>query len=492
MGEIVDPQSTCGPEGCEVPQNDSSSQPNVRYDIAIIGSGSAAFATAISATRSGGSVIMIEEGLVGGTCVNVGCVPSKALLAAAEARHVSSSSHFPGITSSPASVEMKELIQGKGEIVEKLRREKYEDLSGVYGFEIVHGRARFVEEDLLEVDGRTMDADYYVIATGATTAVPPIHGISDVRYLTSTTAMELDHVPRHLVVIGGNAVGLEQSLLFSRLGAKVTVIEAFDRIAPFEEPEISASIREIFEEENISVITGAKVDSVENKGLEISVNVTSADGELTIEADEILIATGRRPNSFDLGLEKVGVKTGSKGEIVVNEELRTDNGRIFAAGDVTGHPQFVYVAGVHGSIIVENSLRKGSRKVDYRTLPRIIFTTPQIASVGLTEDQAKSQGFAVESRVLPLSAVPRAIVNRDTRGLVKMVAEVGSGRILGISMIADGAADSILAGVYAMEANFTVDQVANIWTPYLVMAEAIKLTAQSFTRDVAELSCCAV
>lgn len=462
-----------------------------RHDLAIVGAGSAAFATAISARRKDASVVMVEHATVGGTCVNAGCIPSKALLAAADARHVARDQRFPGITTSADVANMAALVGGKDAIVGALRHEKYEELTGLYGFEILHGHARFVAGPSLEVNGERIEADHFVIATGASPWVPPIPGLDETGYLTSTTAMELGAVPSSLVVIGGNAVGLEQGQLFARLGSAVTIVEALARIAPFEEPEVSEALTSIFFDEGIGVITGATVGKVVRENGEVVVSLDTSTGHEELRATAVLVATGRRPNTKDLGLDSVGVAVGSRGEVVVDGELRTANSRIWAAGDVTGHPQFVYVAGKHGGIVADNAIDGAHRRVDYRTLPRVTFTSPAVAAVGMTDEEANEQGLVCECRVLPLTQVPRAIVNRDTRGVAKIVAERESGRVLGIHLLAEGAGDAILAAIYALEAGFTVEQLATTWAPYLTMAEAIKLTAQSFTQDVAALSCCA-
>ncbi len=461
------------------------------YDLAIVGSGSAAFATAIEARRKEASVVMVEHGTVGGTCVNVGCIPSKALLAAAEARHVALDQHFPGIATSAAGVDMAALVDGKDAIVETLRREKYEDLAPRYGFDVLYGHARFVAGPAVEVNGARIEAEHYVVATGASPWAPPIPGLDDAGYLTSTSAMELDHVPRSLVVVGGNAVGLEQGQLFARLGSAVTIVEALPRIAPFEEPEISEALTGILTEEGITVRAGATIRKVVRENGEVLLSLETSSGFEELRAEAVLVATGRRPNTADLGLDTVGVTVGPRGEVVVTDELRTTNPRIFAGGDVTGHPQFVYVAGRHGGIVADNAVAGAHRCVDYHTLPRVTFTSPAVASVGMTDEEAHRAGFVCGCRVLPLTQVPRAVVNRDTRGVAKIVAERESGRLLGVHLLAEGAGDAILAAVYALEGGLTVEQVATAWTPYLTMAEAIKLTAQSFTRDIAALSCCA-
>jgi mercuric reductase len=460
----------------------------VAYDFAIIGSGGAGFAAAIAATTRGLSVVMIERSTIGGTCVNVGCIPSKALLAAAEARHVGAEERFPGIVASAGPTDMAALIGGKAELVDTLRKEKYEDLATEYGWGVCRGEARFVEGPALEVDGERIEADHYLVATGASPWVPPVPGLDEAGYLTSTTALELDHLPDSMIVVGGNYVGLELGQMFARLGSAVTLLEALPRLAAGEEPEISEVIEGVLADEGVEVWTSASLAKVSREGEKIVATV--ADGR-EVRAEAILMATGRRANTTGLGLDVVSVKVGPTGAVVVDDQLRTANPRIWAAGDVTGAPQFVYVAGSHGTMVVENAFEDAQRRVDYSHLPRVTFTSPNIAAVGLTDAEVGPAGLSCTCRVLPLSYVPRAIVNRDTRGVVKIVAEVGTGRVVGIHMIGANAGDAILAATYALEANMTVDQLAHTWAPYLTMAEGIKLAAQSFSTDVAKLSCCA-
>jgi mercuric reductase len=473
------------------------SQARSVYDLAIVGSGSAAFAAAIAARGRGAAVVMVEQCTVGGTCVNTGCVPSKALLAAAEARHVSLAAHrFPGIIAGAGPVDMAALIGGKDALVEQLRTEKYIELAAEYGWQIVRGTASFTDGPALEValdgDGvMRIEADRYLIATGSAPWAPPVPGLDEAGYLTSTTAMELDRLPESMVVVGGNAVGLEQAQLFARLGTQVIVVEALERLAPFEEPEVSTVIEDVFADEGIAVHTSTTITAVRRDGSGYTLTAAHAGQLVDLRAEQLLIATGRRPVTAGLGLEKVGVRTGERGEIVVDERLRTDNERIWAAGDVTGHPQFVYVAAAHGTLVADNAFSGTQRTLDYTALPRVTFTSPAIAAVGMTDAQATEQGIACACRTLPLEYVPRALADRDTRGLVKLVTEAGTGRVLGAHVIADGAGDVITAATYAITAGLTVDQLARTWAPYLTMSEALKLAAQTFTVDVAKLSCCA-
>jgi len=445
---------------------------------------------------------MMERSTVGGTCVNTGCVPSKALLAAAEARHVAldGSARFPGISTAAEPVDMRELINGKRSLVETMRSDKYVDLIGEYGWELLEGSATFAgtpEEPVLEITGPDgprsgVRAAHYLVATGSTPWAPPIEGLQDTDYLTLTTAMELEEVPESLLIFGGGYVALEQAQLFARLGSKVTVLVR-SRLASAEEPDASKSLMGVFADEGIRVVRRAAVTSVRTDPdtAEVIATATVAGGQEEFRASQLLVATGRRAVTKGLNLDTVGVKTGDHGEILVQNTLVSSNPRIWAAGDVTGHREFVYVAAAHGSIMVENAFNDAGSEVDYRHLPRVAFTTPALAAVGMTDREARDAGIRCECRTLPLEYVPRALVNRDTRGFIKIVADADTRRIVGITAVGKEAGDLAAAGVYILEAGMTVEQVANLWSPYLTIAEGIKIAAQSFTTDVSRLSCCA-
>ncbi|MHA7176903.1 mercury(II) reductase [Arthrobacter sp. Sr24] len=472
------------------------------FDLAIIGSGGGAFAAAIRATNLGKRVLMVERSTIGGTCVNTGCVPSKALLAAAEARHIAvdASGRFPGISTSSGPVDMPGLIDGKRSLVETMRSEKYVDLIADYGWELRQGNAVFAGsqgDPVLEITGtdgtqESLRAAHYLVATGSAPWAPLIEGLADVDYLTSTTAMELDEVPESLLVLGSGYVALEQAQLFARLGSKVTMLLR-SRLASAEEPEASRAMMGVFADEGIRVVRRATVSSVRTDpatgGILATATVSGAEQEFS--AAKLLVATGRRPVTEGLNLAVIGVTTGDHGEIMVNNRLNSSNERIWAAGDVTGHREFVYVAASHGSLVVENAFNNAGREVDYRHLPRVTFTSPALAAVGMTDKEANEAGIRCECRVLPLEYVPRALVNRDTRGFIKVLADADTGRILGITAVAKDAGELAAAGVYILEAGMTVEQVANLWSPYLTMAEGIKIAAQSFTTDISKLSCCA-
>ncbi len=461
------------------------------YDLVVVGAGSAAFAAAIKATEAGYKVALVEHGTLGGTCVNVGCVPSKALLRAGELAWAAGHHPFAGLSTSSGPVDLRALVAQKDELVGELRQMKYADLVSDYGFTVIPGHGRFVSPEVLEVDGRSLRARMYLVATGASPAVPSIPGLAEAGYLTSTSALELTEVPKRLVVIGANAIGLELGQFFLHVGSEVTFVDVAERIAPFEEPEVSDALASVLTSQGAAIHTGAQVLGVRRGEDHVEVTVSVDGHEIDLACDEVLVATGRRPNTEGLGLDAAGVTIDGRGALAVDDELRTTNPRIYGAGDVTGAPQFVYVSAYEGALAVDNALLGAGRTLDFTGLPRVIFTAPQVASAGLTETQAAAAGYEVETSVLPLSAVPRALVNHDTQGLVKLVAEARTGRLLGASVLAEGAGDVIQAAVLAIRHGITTSELAATFHPYLTMAEGLKLAAQTFTRDVEKLSCCA-
>ncbi len=447
------------------------------YDLVVLGSGGGAFAGAIRARDLGHRVLMVEEATIGGTCVNVGCIPSKSLL-------VSSLHHEerPDALARAVSV--------KAALVARLRQEKYIDLIDEYGIELRTGTARLTGPHSVEVEGEAISAGAILIASGARPAVPEIDGLADAGYLTSTSALEVTEPPRRLAVIGANAVGLELGQMFGNFGTEVTFISR-RAIAPRSEPEISQTIREVLDSQGHTVLEHATTQRVRQEDGEKVLEVQVGSELVEVRVDEILVATGRQPNIESLGLDAVGVDTDAGGAIIVDEHQRTSVASIYAAGDVTVQPQFVYVAAAGGATAAQNALEGDTGRLDFSNLPQIIFTSPQIALAGLTEEQAREQGFEVQTSILPLEAIPRALVNGNTTGLFKLIAEADTGRLLGASIIADAAGEVIQSAVLAIKAGMTIEELASTWAPYLTMAEGLKLAAQTFGRDVAKLSCCA-
>lgn len=464
---------------------------NYDYDLLIIGSGGSAFSAAIQAVSYGAKVAMVERGTIGGTCVNIGCVPSKTMLRAGEINRLAAHNPFQGLNTSAGPVDLGQLVGRKNELVGELRQHKYIDLIDEYGFDLIQGEARFVDPATVEVNGRQISARNFMISTGASPAVPNIPGLKDVGYLVSTTALELKKLPRRLAVIGSGYIAMELGQMFHNLGAEVTLMQRSARVLKSYDPEISETVTQALTEQGMHIITGATFNRVEQDGNIKRVYVTVDGREQVVEAEGLLVATGRKPNTEALNLAAAQVKLGDRGEVVVDEYLRTTNPNVYAAGDVTMGPQFVYVAAYEGWVVAENAVGGGNQKVDLAVVPGVTFTNPAIATVGLTEAQAKSNGYEVITSVLPLDAVPRALVNRETTGVFKLVADANTRKILGAHVMAENAGDVIYAGVLAVKFGLTIEDLRSTLTPYLTMAEGLKLATLTFDKDVSKLSCCA-
>ena len=463
---------------------------NGGYDLAVIGAGSAGFAAAIAAAERGARVALIGHGTIGGTCVNVGCVPSKTLIRAAESVHqAAAASRFGGIAGHVEITDWRATIAAKDELVAALRQAKYIDLLPMYntvGYR--EGRARLANGGVT-VDGREMRAGKVIITTGASAAVPAIAGIEDVPYLTSTTALDLDRLPRSLLVIGGGYVGAELAQMFARAGVHVTLV-CRSRLLPDAEPEIGEALTGYFRDEGITVVDGARYEHIARGRAGVALSLTKDGKTWRLDAEQVLVATGRRPNTGGLGLDEAGVETTANGGIRVDDRMRTSRAGTYAAGDVTGRDQFVYMAAYGARIAAENALDGDARRYDASAMPAVVFTDPQVASVGLTEGAARAQGIAARTSVLALEHLPRALAARDTRGLIKLVADQ-AGRLIGAHILAPEGADSIQTAVLAIKHGLTVGDLADTIFPYLTTVEGLKLAAQAFDKDLTKLSCCA-
>lgn len=463
------------------------------YDLLIIGGGSAAFAAAIKAAELGANVGIVEESTIGGTCVNVGCIPSKFLIRAAEIYHWASHPRFAGLKAAPLSLNWKELVDQKEKLVNSLRQSKYIHLLDVYPqISLIRGKARLAQGNRVIVGDKSYSSRKILIATGSSPSMPPVPGLKETGCLDSTTALDLKTLPSSLAVIGAGAIGLELGQMFSRFGVKVVLLEALPAIAMAEEPEIRDSLHRYLEEEGIEIFTHTQILQVEEKGSKHKRLSVQKEGKvIEMEVEQILAATGRVANTNGLGLEEVGVKVTNRGAILVDEFLRTTNPEIYAAGDCASLPQFVYVSAYTGGVAAENAISGKNRAIDLSSLPRVTFTDPQIASVGLTEDQAKAAGYSTIVTLLPIKEVPKAIVSLDSRGLVKLVAEEKTGRLIGAHVLAAAAGDVIEEAVLALRHGLTYQDIIEALHPYLTMAEAFKLAALTFKKDVGRLSCCA-
>jgi len=460
--------------------------------IAIIGSGGAAFAAAIRASESGASVTLIERGTIGGTCVNVGCVPSKIMIRAAHIAHLRRHSPFDdGISASAPVIRRERLLAQQQGRVDELRHAKYESiLKSMPGIRLVRGNAQFKNACTLTVKlaaggEQDIEFDRALVATGARAAIPLITGLAASPYWTSTEALENDTIPDRLLVIGSSVVAVELAQAFARLGSEVTVI-ARSSLFTRDDPAIGVALTEAFRAEGITVLLQAQVQQVNYTDNEFVITTNRG----VLRGDKLLVASGRAHNTEELALDSAGVKCNKHGAIMVDARLQTSAPNIYAAGDCTNQPQFVYVAAAAGTRAAVN-MTGGQAQLDLTAMPAVVFTDPQIATVGYTEVEAHLAGLEADSRTLTLDNVPRALANFDTRGFIKIVAEAGTGRLLGVQAVAAEAGELIQTAAIAIRAKMTVHDLASQLFPYLTMVEGLKLCSQTFTKDVKQLSCCA-
>jgi mercuric reductase len=466
--------------------------------VAIIGSGSGAFACALKAVEKGAKVTMVERNpIIGGTCVNIGCVPSKIMIRAAHIAHLQKHHAFGGIKKQQPVINRKQLVAQQQARVDELRAAKYENILATHPeINLVKGQARFKNANTLIVDREhgeftEITADRFLIATGSSPGIPPIPGLAGTPYWTSTEALIAEQLPEHLLVIGSSIVALELAQAFLRLGSKVTLL-ARHSILFNEDPDIGAELHKILEAEGMTILTHTQAEIVAyKKGLFSSgkFTVKTTKGQ-TVAGDRLLIATGRPPNTKDLALERAGVQVGKGGVIAVDDHMRTHVEHIYAAGDCTDQPQFVYVAAAAGTRAAIN-MTGGDAAINLSAMPSVMFTEPQMATVGLTEAEAHLNNIKTDSRLLPLENVPRALANFEIRGFVKLVMETDSHRLIGAQILAPEAGEMIQTAVLAIHNRMTIEDLAGQLFPYLTMVEGIKLCAQTFSKDVKELSCCA-
>lgn len=490
--------------------SDSKDEP-AKYDLIIIGGGSAAFAAAIKASELEKKVLMINDGLpIGGTCVNVGCVPSKTLIRTAEQFHIANHPNFRGIKPGKNEINFKEVIGQKTELVEELRQHKYIDVlpapSGKddANVTILKGYAKIVDKSTVEADGKKYSAEKLLIATGSTTFVPDILGLKEVNYLTNDTLYELDELPEHLIIIGGRYIALENAQMFARLGSsegmampKVTILQRSFRILPDEMPDATETLKEILEEpvplgEGIEIKTGVKIESVQNKNGKITVNAFVKDEEETIEGTHLFVATGRKGNTIGFGLEELGIEIHKNNFIKTDEYMQTSVPNIYAAGDVTGEFLFVYSAAYEGSLAVDNMFSEQQKKKDYSVFPWVIFTDPQVAGVGMDENQAYKNKIDYEVSIIQLKDVPRSIAARNTKGFIKLIRDKETDKLIGARILASEGSELLMEISLAIKYGITVKELKQMFHPYLTLSEGIKLAAIGFDKDVNKLSCCAV
>jgi len=476
-----------------VGESESNKNMSSKYDLIIIGGGSAAFAAAIKASELKKKILMINNGLpIGGTCVNVGCVPSKTLIRTAEQFHNANHPNFSSIKSGDNKINFKEVIRQKTELVDGLREQKYVNvLKDDSNVTILKAYGKLIDKNTIEADGNKYSAENIMIATGSSTFVPDIPGLKEINYLTNETLYELEELPEHLIIIGGRYIALENAQMFARLGSKVTILQRSFRILPDEMPDVTETLKEYLEKEGIEIKTGTKINCVENKNGKVIVNASIKDNDEIIEGTHIFVATGRKGNTKGFGLEEVGIELYQQDFIKTNEFMQTSIPNIYAAGDVTGEYLFVYSAAYEGSLAVSNMFGESPIKKNYSVFPWVIFTDPQVAGVGMDENQAYENKIDYEVSTIQLKDVPRSLAARNTKGFIKLIRNKENDKLIGARILASEGSELLMEISLAIKYGITVKELRQMFHPYLTLSEGVKLAAITFDKDVSKLSCCA-
>jgi pyruvate/2-oxoglutarate dehydrogenase complex dihydrolipoamide dehydrogenase (E3) component len=448
-------------------------------DICVIGAGSGGLTVAAGASQLGMKTVLIERGRMGGDCLNYGCVPSKALLAAAKRVKAARANAAFGLSGPPPAVDFPAVMNHVAGVIAAIAPfDSVERFAGL-GVQVIAATARFVGPREVAAGDVVIRARRIVIATGSAPSVPPIPGLSEVPFLTNETIFENRVLPEHLVVIGGGPIGMEMAQAHRLLGARVSVLEAAKAMAK-DDAELAALLIERLTADGIVIEEGVRIRRIERAGQGIAVLLAEQAGERRIEGSHLLVATGRRANLAGLDLEKAGIATDARGALVLDRRLRTSNRRVYAVGDAAGGPQFTHIAGYHAGIVIRNALFRLPAKVDYRALPWATYTDPELAQVGLTEAEALKR-HPGDVRVLrwPFHDNDRAQTERETHGLVKVLAR-RNGQVLGASILGAEAGELIQSWGLAIGGGLKLSTMAGMIAPYPTRGEANKRAAGSF------------
>ena len=448
-----------------------------QYDAVIIGSGQAASPLAKYLAGQGKQVALIERRFLGGTCVNTGCTPTKTLVGSATAAHSVRDAGRFGVHATDTEVNFKEVMQRVRDMVMTSRENQQKSLGETENLEVIYGQARFsndktVEVDLNEGGSTTLQASQIFINTGASNLVPPVEGLDQITYYDNRTMLELDELPKHLIIVGGGYIGLEFGQMFRRLGSEVSIFHAADRILDIEDEDISAEMTKILEDEGIRIHTDCKITKVRREGNDLILSGATGEVEADVRCSHILFAAGRKPNTEELGLENTSIKTDKKGHIVVNDRLETDAEGVYVMGDVKGGPQFTHVSYHDYLILKRNLFEGGNMTTNEPDLTYTVFTDPQLGRVGLNEAQAKEKGISYRVAKMPMSKVARAQEMGHTQGLMKVL--VGDDdRLLGVSILGMEGGEVAGAFLFAMIGKVTYQQLRDAVISHPTLLESV-------------------
>ena len=442
-----------------------------KQDLVVIGGGPGGLVVASVAAQVGLKVTLIEKsGLLGGDCLHSGCVPSKALIHMARTAHVTRTGVSQGLLSTMPGIDFGKAIDHVNRVIEKIQIHDDPERFRSYGCDVRFGKASFISPHEVTVDGVTLAGKRFVIATGSVPAIPPIPLLEQAGFETNETIFKRRSLPDHLAVIGGGPIGVELAQAFARFGSKVTIIEMADRLLINEDKAASLLLQEILEKEGIEIITAVQVTGIHREGDSRQLTLSNL---ATIECDRILVATGRRPVVHDLGLEAAGVEYGRLG-ITVDRRLRTSQKHIYAVGDVCGPYQFTHMAEYQAGIALANIVFRMPRKTDYRVVPRVVYSDPEVASVGITEDEAIAQGIKYHIAEFDMADIDRAVTDDAAAGHSRML--ISKGRVIGASLIGPHAGELIHELALAMQVNAKVKAISALAHAYPTYAQIHRRT----------------
>ncbi|MGZ4868468.1 MAG: mercuric reductase [Candidatus Angelobacter sp.] len=455
------------------PPDWNNPKPSGRYNLIVIGAGTAGLVAAAGAAILGARVALIERHLMGGDCLNYGCVPSKALIRAARAAYAVTEAREFGIETPPPAIEFAEVVRRVRRVrAEIAPHDSVQPFAGL-GVDVFLGHGHFTGRRSLEVEGQRLDFSKAIIATGARAAVPPIPGLTEAGYLTNETVFSLTALPRRLIVIGGGPIGCELAQAFARLGSQVSLVSDVSRLLPKEDADVAALLEQQFRREGIQLVLGAKVERAEKSAVGKILIIDRDQGKETVVGDEILLAVGRTANVEGLNLEAAGVEYGDKG-VTVDDHLRTSNKSIFAAGDIGSRYHFTHVAEALGRIALQNALFFGRKRASNLVIPWCTYTDPEIAHVGLNEEGARKGGTEMETFTLPFADNDRGVVDGDTQGFARVHVRKKDSKLLGATLVSRHAGESIGELVMAIQHKMKIGELGAIIHPYPTEAEIIK------------------
>ena len=450
----------------------------VKADICVIGAGSGGLSVAAGASQMGADVVLLERGEMGGDCLNYGCVPSKSLLVAGRSAHAVRGGAKFGVNGHEPEIDFGKVHAHVHGIIGAIAPHDSEDRFVGLGVNVIREEGRFTGARTIQAGGKTIEAKWFVVATGSGPAAPPIPGLDEVEYLTNETIFERETAPDHLLIIGGGPIGIEMAQAHRRLGCKVTVFELFN-IMPHDDPEAVDVVRQRLLAEGVDILEEVKTRKIAKDGNGVAITIEKDGKEETIRGSDLLVAAGRSPNLGSLDLGKAGIEFDKKG-IKVDGGLKTTNARVFAIGDAAGSYQFTHMAGYHAGIVIRQMLfRMFWSKVDYTAVPWVTYTDPELAQVGKTEKKAREDGDAINILRHPFAENDRAQAERETDGFIKVVV-TPKGKILGATIVGPHAGELLLPWVMAVQEGMKIGKMAGIIAPYPTLSEVSKRAAGSY------------